>query len=198
MTDERDARIAELEARLAQEVALRERLVELAAQLNSTPNLDDLLSVIIGSARELLRTELASLLLLDEETGELVFKVSEDVAEVRMPSDQGIAGWAVQQRRPAIVNDPSSDERFYGAIGEQAGTETRNLIAAPLLVKGGCVGVVEVVNTLGRDGFDARDVEVAEAIAALAAVAVENATLYARLTDAVVEARLAPTAAADT
>jgi GAF domain-containing protein len=68
------------------------------------------------------------------------------VAEVRMPATEGIAGWVVQHREAAIVEDPANDERFSKRVGEEAGTETRNLVAAPLLSKGGCVGVLEVMN----------------------------------------------------
>lgn len=183
-------RVAELEQQLADEVARLRRLLELATLLNSTPNLDDLLELIIGAAKDLLRSEMSSLLLVDEETDELVFKVSGDVAEVRIPAGQGIAGWVVQHREPVVLQDPANDERFYSAVGEQAGTETRNLLAVPLLAKDGCVGVVEVMNTADGRTFDDRDVTTAQALAALAAVAVENATLYARLTEELVNARL--------
>lgn len=192
-----DARVAELERRLAEEVGRLEWLLSLATELNATPNLDDLLALITGAATELLDAELASLLLLDEDTNELVFRVSHDVADVRMPATQGIAGWVVQHGEATIVEDPAHDERFYRGIGEQAGTETRNLLAAPLLAKGGCVGVVEVMNKSGGRAFDDRDLVTAQALASLAAVAVENAALYERLTEQLVAARLGTGAASN-
>jgi Nif-specific regulatory protein len=185
-----EARVAELERQLAEEVGRLQRLLELAAELNGTPNLDDLLALIVEAGKELLDAGMASLLLVDEETDELVFRVSQDVAEVRMPATEGIAGWVVQHREAAIVEDPANDERFSKRVGEEAGTETRNLVAAPLLSKGGCVGVLEVMNKAGGRPFDEHDGATAKALAALAAVAVENAALYERLTAQLVEARL--------
>jgi GAF domain-containing protein len=52
------------------------------------------------------------------------------------------------------------------------------------------IGVVEVINKKGGPGFTARDEETATALAAQAAVAIENARLYQKLADAVVESRM--------
>lgn len=187
-----DERVAELERRLEEEVGRLRRLLELATQLNSTPNLDDLLELIISSAKELVGAELGSLLLLDEESDELYFRVAEEIAGVRMPATAGIAGWVVQHREPVTVDDVAADPRFYGQIDALSGTSTRNLLAVPLLAKDACLGVVQVLNK--ADGFTEQDVATAQALAGLAAAALENAAIYERLTEAVVTARLSTSA----
>lgn len=187
---ELERRLADLEGRLGDEVARLQRLLDLATQLNATPNLDDLLALIVDAAKEMVGADMSSLLLVDEDTDELVFRVSKDVAEVRLPATEGIAGWVVQRQEPVVVADPASDERFSARVGEQSGVATRNLLAVPLLAKGACVGVMEVMNKRGGADFDDRDVATAQALASLAAVAVDNAALYARLTEELVNARL--------
>jgi GAF domain-containing protein len=189
------SRISNLERRLEDEAGRFRRLVQVATQLSSTLNLETLLQLIMTSAAELLDAETSSLLLVDEQTDDLVFEVvaggpAEDLSKRRVPRGEGIAGWVVAENRQIIIDDASSDSRIYRDVGQSTGFTTRNLVAVPLVAKDRTLGVVEVLNKHGDERFDDTDVEVAEALASLAAVAIENAFLYSKLTDAVVEARL--------
>jgi GAF domain-containing protein len=191
----KDSEIAELRRRLRVEVGALGRLIEITASLNSTLRLEELLDLVMKSAADLLEGESASLLLVDEETGDLVFQVAtragdERIAGTVVPAGQGIAGWVVEHAEPAIVASPREDPRFYGGIDESSEFQTRNLVAVPLKVKDRVIGVVEVLNKReGRD-FDEKDLEIALALTNQAAIAVDNARLYARLADAVVTARM--------
>jgi GAF domain-containing protein len=163
-------------------------LMEVTAALNSTLDVDELLESIVAATARVLGAERASLLLLDEDTGELVFRVSGDAAEQRVPAGQGLAGWVVQHGEPLKVDDPSSDERFYAGVDEASGVDTSNIVAVPLRTKERNVGVLEAMNKDG--GFHDDDVRFAQALGDHAAIAIENARLYARLADAVVTSRL--------
>lgn len=168
------------------------RLVEVATQLNSTLNLDELLQAIMAATTELLGAESSSLLLLDEEADELEFKVATgdpELVGVRMPSGQGIAGAALAQQQPVVQDNVAGDTRHYAEVDKAAGSTTRNLIAVPLLLKDRAIGVLEAINLASADLSD-EDSDIAKALAALAAVAIDNATMYARLADAVVAARM--------
>ena len=176
------------------DAATLERLLEVSSLLNSTLELDALLAQIMSSATELTGAETSSLLLLDEEAGELTVEVAtgapgEAVARERVPAGQGIAGWVVEHGEPLVVSDPKSDERFYGGIDEKTGFETKSILAVPMTTRERTIGVIEAINK--KDGaFDDRDTKVATALANHAAIAVENARLYARLADAVVQSRM--------
>jgi sigma-B regulation protein RsbU (phosphoserine phosphatase) len=171
---------------------LRRALGELArisTALTSTLNLEELLGLIMSSATELLDAEGSSLLLVDPENNDLVFALSADAAEQRVPAGQGIAGSVAERGEAEIVADPRSDDRFYTGIDDATGFETRNILAVPLRAKDRVIGVVEVINK--RDGaFGGNDMEFATALANQAAVAIENARLYASLADAVVTSRM--------
>ena len=167
--------------------ALQE-LMQITAALNSTLDVDELLELITNSASRVIGAERSSLLLLDDETGELVFRISKDAAEQRVPPGQGIAGYVVQNNEPVQVNDTATDERFYGGVDQATGSETRSILAVPLRTKERSIGVLEVMNKEG--GFAGDDVELAQALANQAAIAIENARLYARLADAVVTSRM--------
>jgi len=176
------------------DAATLERLLEISSLLNSTLKLDELLGEIMSSATELTAAETSSLLLLDEEAGELTVEVAtgkpgEAVMRQQVPAGQGIAGWVVENGESLTVDDPKSDSRFYGEIDEKTGFETRNMLAVPMKTKDRTIGVIEVINK--RDGsFDERDEKVTTALASQAAIAIENARLYARLADAVVTTRM--------
>ena len=188
-------RVAALERELAQERRARQVLVESSIRLNSLLNLPELLNAIIGAATELLEAETSSLLMLDEATNELTFEVAtgepgESVREMRVPADQGIAGWVLKHDEPVVVNDAATDPRFYEQIDQASGFTTRSLLAVPLKIRDTPIGVVEVINKRGEAGFTDRDRDLALALAAQAAVAIDNARLYQRLADALVASRM--------
>jgi GAF domain-containing protein len=187
--------VSSLEDQLRQEVAARKRLVETALQLTSTFDSDKLLQMIMSSATELLDAETSSLMLVDEDTKELVIAVATgdigaSAERGRIPIGAGIAGWTLANRQVAIVADPPSDARFFPGIGESLQFATKNLLAVPMLVKDRAIGVVEVINKRNDAQFTERDSELATAFASLAAIAIDNANLYAQLADAVVTARM--------
>ena len=180
---------------LRQEVAARKQLVDVALQLSSTLDSDKLLQLIMASATGLLDAETSSLMLVDEETNELVIAVATGTIgsraeRQRIPIGVGIAGWTLANRQVAVVDDPASDGRFFSEVGESLQFTTKNLLAVPMLVKDRAIGVVEVINKQNNAGFTERDIELASALASLAAVAIDNANLYAHLADAIVTARM--------
>jgi GAF domain-containing protein len=186
--------LAELRRRLDEEVAKRDRLVEISGHLTSTLKLEELLGQITEASAELLGAETSSLLLLDEETGELTVDVAagepgRDVLRKTVPAGTGIAGWVVQNDEPAVVASPRDDPRFYGEIDEKTGFETRSILAVPMRTRERVIGVIEVINKR-EGGFGDDDVKLASALAGQAATAIDNARLYARLADAVLTSRL--------
>lgn len=188
-------RVTKLERQLDRETRTRRQLIDVAVQLNSTLNVQELLRLIMTSAAELLDAETSSLLLVDEETDELIIEVATgaiggQVVQRRVPAGAGIAGWTLAHRQPAVIDDPASDDRFYQDVSAAVGFETDNMLAVPLLVKDRAIGVVEVINKHGEGGFTDQDVELATAMASLAAIAIDNASMYAQLADAVVAARM--------
>jgi GAF domain-containing protein len=186
--------LANLQRELEAERRARRALVEASVNLNSLLSLPDLLAAIMKTAADLMDAETSSLMMLDEAKNELTFHVAtgnqaEDVTHMRVPADQGIAGWVVKNAKPAVVNDVQADSRFYGQIDRASGFTTKRLLAVPLAIRGRVIGVVEMMNKRTDDDFTERDQEIASAFAAQAAVAIENARLYLKLADALVESR---------
>jgi GAF domain-containing protein len=195
VADKAGNRAKDLQQELDEERRARRALVEASVRLNSLLSLPELLAATMKTASDLMNAETSSILVLDEGGKELTFavatgKAGESVTEMRVPADQGIAGWVLKNGKAAIVNDVKKDRRFYAQIDRGSGFSTKSILAVPLRIRDRAIGVVEVINKKGGAGFTERDEETAAALAAQAAVAIENARLYQKLADAVVESRM--------
>jgi signal transduction histidine kinase/CheY-like chemotaxis protein len=178
-------------ARLHQEV--QHRLEELTflnrvgRAMTSSLNLEQVLTTVMEETALVLRTEASSISLLDEESSELVFEAavgprSEEVKGLRLPLEQGIAGWVAREGQRLLVPDVGEDPRFYSGIDEATGFVTRSVLAVPLKVKRKVIGVIQAVNKT-ESYFGQADVALLSSMAQSAAIAIENARLYKDLQD---------------
>jgi NtrC-family two-component system sensor histidine kinase KinB len=188
------ARDSGLELDKRQIEGMRKRLRELTflhetSQLvSATLDLDSVLRSLMAQVRDYFQVEAASVALLDEETGGLVFRVAvgeghEEVVGLRLAPGQGVAGWVVRTGRSAVVPAARSDERFYPGVDQRTGLCTRALLAVPVHIEGRTIGVIEVLNPAGGT-FDGDAQRVLLAVAGLAAAAIRNAELYQRVRQA--------------
>lgn len=159
-------------------------LNEVTRGLTSTLELDLLLNNILGSAVEILNCDAGSLLLLEEETGDLIYEVvvspvdAEQFLGKRLGQGVGLAGKAAVEMHPLIVNNVEKDEDWHSEPDKQSGFVTRGILAVPMLYKDKVIGVIEVLNKKDLNPFDLDDQELLIAFASQAAIAVENVRLY--------------------
>jgi GAF domain-containing protein/CheY-like chemotaxis protein len=162
---------------------------EIAQTVTSSLDLDEVIRSVMKGINRMLRVETGSLLLIDEETNELVFKITlqgdtEKLAPYRLKMGQGIAGWVAQRGESLLIPDVRLDPRHYGAIDKAVGFTSRSLLCVPLIVKGKVIGVIEVINKLGGTSpdseaqFNGNDLGLLRAMAAPVAIAIENARLH--------------------
>jgi len=151
--------------------------------LVTTFDIAKLLAEAMELATNVIDAGAASIMLVDEEQNELIFKVSHGqrnhmLRQQRIPLDEGIAGWVVKNGRPVIANDARADARFSNRVDVRTGFLTQSIAAVPLKIKGRIIGVLEVLNKYSGSGFNQEDVQLMNSIAAQAAIAIENARLY--------------------
>ncbi len=164
-----------------------ERILEVNLELVSTVELASLLNRIVAIAAELTESEGASILLLDERSGDLRFcaaanrELASRLEEIPVPVQGSIAGVVLRERSPLIVANAAEDPRHFREVGAQIGFQTRALLAVPLQAQGRCIGVLESVNKRDPAGFTQEDEEILTALAAQATVAIENARLVEAL-----------------
>lgn len=123
----------------------------------------ELLEEILQQALSAVNASDGSLMIVDEDSGELVFVVtvggeaSQELAGKRLPAGTGIAGWVAEHREPTVVEDAQSDERFFGGLDQELHYETHSLLATPIIGGGRVIGVVEILNKETGTSFSVDD-----------------------------------------
>jgi sigma-B regulation protein RsbU (phosphoserine phosphatase) len=152
-------------------------LNEIARELSSILNLDELLGRIAELLRKLIDYQMFSILLLDSAGEKLQHRFSLRFNEnVHMKGDiplgRGLVGYAAETRQAVLVPDVAKDPRYI-----EGNPETRSELAVPLIYKDKVIGVLDLEHT--RRGFFTDDHRrTMMTLAAQVAIALENARLY--------------------
>ena len=152
-------------------------LNEIARELTSILNLDQLLKRIAELLSRLIDYQMFSILLLDV-TGEklqhrFAVRFQENIhLKHDVPLGRGVVGYAARNKQAVLVPDVSKDPRYV-----LLNPETRSELAVPLIYKDKVIGVLDLEHT--RRGFFTEDHKrTITTLAAQIAIAVENAQLY--------------------
>lgn len=161
---------------------------EVSKTLTSSLELNIILTKIMKKIKEMTKAEAWSILLVDEETGELVFektvgKKAKEIQKFRLKMGEGIAGWVAQEGIPVVVPDVSKDERFFGKIDEAIHFKTKSLMCVPIKSKDQVIGVLEVVNKTTGEPFTKEDLELLMRLVDQTAIAIERASLYQKMAE---------------
>jgi len=149
-----------------------------AGVLGSEEQSRALLQSIVDVARAIFKAKASSILLLDEETDELVFEAAADEASEsligkRFPSSTGIAGFVLVSRQPLVIEDVLSDPRFSRETAESTGFVPKGLMAVPLLHDERALGVLEVLDRPADARFTLAEMELLGLFANQAAIALD-------------------------
>jgi diguanylate cyclase (GGDEF)-like protein len=184
------SRIRMEEAKRAEESErkIRELAVfhEIGKALTSTLNLNQVLQIIMEKISSVFRPDTWSLLLLDEQSGELYFEIvtgdaAESLKHVRLKPGEGIAGWVAERGEPLVLQDAYADQRFAPRVDEITKIQTRSVVCVPVTCKEKVLGVVELINCLGQPHMTEEDVFRLQALADYAAIAIQNARYVHRI-----------------
>lgn len=151
-----------------------------------------LLQAIVEVARAIFGARAASIMLLDQNSGELVFEAvtgegEETLVGRRIPSGTGIAGWVAQSGQPLVVEDVASDPRFAREEARRTGYVPKGLMAVPLVREERALGVLNVLDRPERRRFSVAEMDLLGLFADQAAVALDL-LLQARRTEVLLEA----------
>src|SRR4051794_4080334 len=141
--------------------------------------LDELLVELLDRIAEILRSDTAAFLLLDEGAGELVARAAKGIEEeveqgVRIPLGKGFAGRIAAQRRPVVIEDVDHADILNPILREKG---IRSLLGVPLLVQGRVIGVLHV-GTLTPRLFTLDDRDLLLLAGERAALAIDNARMF--------------------
>lgn len=170
--------------------------IEISSIVHSTLNPSEVLKLIMKYVNRVTDSVASTMMLLDDETRELVFSVptgpkEESLIDIRIPTDKGIAGWVVEHEEPVLVPDVREDPRFSQEIDKTIGFETKSVLCAPIKARTKLIGVLEVINKVDNTSFTEEDALMLTIFAHQAAIAIENARLHGELKDRLEERKLA-------
>jgi len=143
-------------------------------------------NAIISNSKDLLRSERASLLLLDENSNELVLKAAiglgtdpSTINHVRL--GEGVSGEVMQTGKALMVEDielsdvtPAPPDRLY---------KSKSFISYPIKIGGRKIGVLNVTDKSGGEPYDDVDLSLLEIIGPQVALALERAEWQERATE---------------
>jgi len=171
---------AQLYTRTTRQARTLVLLNEIARELTSILNVDELLKRIAELLSRLIDYQMFSILLLDAAGEKLQHRFSQRFQENiqlkhEIPLGKGVVGFAAQQKQAVLVPDVNKDPRYV-----QGNPETRSELAVPLIYKDKVIGVLDLEHT--RRGFFTDDHKrTVTTLAAQVAIAIENAQLYEQI-----------------
>jgi sigma-B regulation protein RsbU (phosphoserine phosphatase) len=149
-------------------------LMDTARCFGRTMDLPTLIDEILDRSKEVMRAEACTLFLPDPHTLELILhstdpKIAALPQPLRVPPGKGIAGAVFLSKKPVNIRNAREDARYFQAIAQQFGFDTRAMLAIPLLDGPQCVGVLQALNPRERECFDEQDEEIFEGFGGLIA-----------------------------
>jgi signal transduction histidine kinase len=166
-----------------QQLMRYQRIIEISQQLNSTLDHTTLLRHIVSAATELTHSEAASILLLDDISGELRFEQASNVSAsdtvgIVVPIEGSIAGWVVSHGEARVIQDVNREPSFFKSVDDALAFRTSSLLAVPMKARTRVIGALEAVNKLDGERFNDDDVKTLTILAGQAAIAIENSKLF--------------------
>jgi DNA-binding PucR family transcriptional regulator len=158
-------------------------LYETAGDLSSLRDLDKVLHAIVRRSRQLLQTDVAYLMLIDEERGDTYMRVTDRTVtpnfnNIRLPLGVGLGGLVAQTAAPQWTGNYLHDTRYLHTIDAIVDEERLlAILGVPLKVGRRVIGVLFAADRHPRS-FGQEEVLLLSSLGAHAAIAIENASLF--------------------
>ena len=163
-----------------------EALSEISQAITSETYLDDILRLIVVVTAKVMGSNICSLMLLNEQTGELDIKATQAVSEayLRKPVvrfGEGLSGHAAKENEPVVCWDVKEDPLY---INKEVALKENlcSLLCMPMSIKGKGLGVINCYTSVPHE-FTREEKTILATVANQAAMAIEN-------TDLVIKAQL--------
>lgn len=164
---------------LAYKVWELETINEVGQKISAVLNLEDLMRLILSKYIETIGADRASIMLYDEETGQLTASIAKvstsDLESYNVDKHEGLSGHVYQTGKAVLIKDAQNSEmlRKFKKGEIYPGT----LISVPLIVKERTIGVVNAAKSI-PDYFSDREFSLFNSLSVQGAIAIDNAILY--------------------
>lgn len=187
--------LEELDQRVQAQATERDQLRALqavGAAINSSVELDQVLSVVMDAIISLTHAERAMLLLIDEQTGQLEVQVARNMDRETIERaesfqiSRSIVRRVAETGEPVVTMNAQEDDRF-AAQQSIISYRLRSILCAPLKIKETIIGVIYADNRIASGIFGDTDRDLLTGFANQAAVAIENARLFRQIRNNLME-----------
>jgi two-component system NtrC family sensor kinase len=153
-----------------------ETLQNVGHSVSASLDLDEVLTTVVDAAVGMTGAEEGSLLILDEESGDLYMRAArnfqdEFVRTFRLPIQDTLAGEVIRTGRSVILDDGAPQKIKTAYL-------VRSLLYVPLQIQKRVIGVLGVDNRTSTKPFLEQHLTLLAALADYAAIAIENARLF--------------------
>lgn len=189
LAEELERRVVERTAQLQREQQNTETLLRILTEVSASLDLDRALNRTLALLNDAIGAEQGTIMLrgADDDLlhyragyGYLSERITGESRSFKLKVGEGLAGWVVQHREPALIDDLLKDPRWVQT--PSSSREHRSAIAVPLLVAEDVIGVLMVFHR--KPGYFSPELlNLVKAIAGQVAVAINNAHLYELIRD---------------
>ncbi|MBN2026300.1 MAG: GAF domain-containing protein [Actinobacteria bacterium] len=175
-------------------------IFEIDKAITSAIDLETVLQQIVQMSIGLLDAKISSIMLIDEESQELVIAAAHGLSERYIDKGpikigESIAGKVIDEGKPIAVEDIRDDPRHaYTAHARMEGL--CSLLSVPLSLKDRVIGVLNIY-TEEPHVFNPHEINLFTSLASQAAIAIENARLFESLEEIYIEVITAMASAID-
>ena len=189
LAQEFEQRVVERTTELRREQQNTETLLRILTEVSASLDLDRALNRTLSLLNDAVRAEQGTIMLLNPDDNLLHYRAGFGYVSDRSSGQErgltlhvgeGLAGWVVQNRESALVDDLRRDPRWLSST--KSAREHRSAIVTPLMVADDVIGVLMVFSR-GKSYFSAESLTLVKAIANQVAVAINNARLYELIRD---------------
>lgn len=184
-----EQRVVERTAQLQHEQRNTETLLRILSEVSASLDLDRALGRTLALLNEAIGAEQGTIMLLSPEDNLLHFRAgygyasaSQDAAprKLTLKVGEGLAGWVVKNRKPALVRDLADDPRWVPST--TSSTQHRSAVVTPLMVGDDVIGAIMVFHR--QSAYFSEDaLGMVQAIGGQVAISINNAHLYELIRD---------------
>lgn len=161
-------------------------LHEIGKTVNSTLEIDKIVSIILEMGRQTVNADRATVVLYHRDQAEIKLNLTYSAFEADKPADLNLTDrravqWVTLNRQPLFVPDVQADASLRQYLEGREGLGS--LMAVPLKRKAQTLGVIVLAARTGGTHFLPDDLTFISTLANQAAIAIENAQLYEELQD---------------
>jgi signal transduction histidine kinase len=185
--EELDLRVAERTQALNEESTRVKILLRISSELAASLDQDRVLNQALYLVNEVVNATQGVILLIDEETGELIFRAALGMEQPPSPRggpsglmrNEGLVGRVIDSRSAVIVHDTRDDPRW---TDRPTSRDYRSVLGVPLISNEEVIGVLMLFHSEPK-AFTMQQLDLVEAAAIQVANAINNANLYLFIRD---------------